>query len=121
MQRTASRFCSRQKRPGYTEILRKMGMGRFLQTAVSVVLFALLMLVPVATANQERQKPGKKEKSVRKDVMNFDGGVFFETDGSLSESRAFAFPGAPPRRTFSTDSNVSMTSMERITSADGRL
>jgi len=70
-----------------------MGMGRFLQTAVSVVLFALLMLVPVATANQERQKPGKKEKSVRKDVMNFDGGVFFETDGSLSEITCFRVSG----------------------------
>ena len=70
-----------------------MGMGRFLQTAVSAVLFALLMLVPDATANQERQKPGKKEKPVRKDVMNFDGGVFFETDGSLSEITCFRVSG----------------------------
>ncbi len=70
-----------------------MGMGRFLQTAVSAVLFALLMLVPAATANQERQKPRKKEKSIRKDVMNFDGGIFFETDGSLSDITCFRVSG----------------------------
>src|SRR6266478_3289821 len=77
MQRTASRFCSRQKRPGYTEILRKMGMGRFLQTAVSAVLFALLMLVPDATANQERQKPGKKDPAVEIHHVFPDGLFFF--------------------------------------------
>jgi len=54
-------FLLKQKRPAYTEILRRMGMGRFSQTAASAVLFTLLMLVPDATANQERQKPGKKE------------------------------------------------------------
>src|SRR6266852_5934007 len=93
MQRTASRFCSRQKRPGYTEILRKMGMGRFLQTAVSAVLFALLMLVPAATVNQAQQKSKKKEKPVRKDVLNFDGGILFETDGSLSDITCFRVSG----------------------------
>lgn len=68
-------------------------MGRFLLTAVSAVLSALLMLVPAATANHEQQKPGKKEKSVRKDVMNFDGGIFFETDGSLSDITCFRVSG----------------------------
>ena len=68
-------------------------MGRFLQTAVSAVLFALLMLVPVATANLNQQKPGKKEKPVRKDVLNFDGGIYFETDGSLSEITCFRVSG----------------------------
>ena len=68
-------------------------MGRFLQTAVSAVLFALLMLAPVATANPKQQKPGKKEKSVRKDVLNFDGGIYFETDGSLSEITCFRVSG----------------------------
>ena len=68
-------------------------MGRFLQTAVSAVLFALLMLVPVATANLNQQKPGKKEKPVRKDVLNFDGGIYFETDGSLSEITCFRVAG----------------------------
>src|SRR6266849_169227 len=93
IQRTALRFFSKQKRREYTEILRKMRMGRFLQIAVSAFLFALLMLVPAATANQEWQKPRKKEKSIRKDVMNFDGGIFFETDGSLSEITCFRVSG----------------------------
>ena len=68
-------------------------MGRFLLTAASTVLFALLMLAPAATANHEQQKPRKKEKSVRKDVMNFDGGIFFETDGSLSDITCFRVSG----------------------------
>lgn len=68
-------------------------MGRFLLTAAFAVLSALLMLVPAATANHEQQKSGKKEKSVRKDVMSFDGGVFFETDGSLSDITCFRVSG----------------------------
>jgi len=68
-------------------------MGRSLQTAAFAVLSALLMLVPAATANHGQQKSGKKEKSVRKDVMNFDGGIFFETDGSLSDITCFRVSG----------------------------
>jgi hypothetical protein len=70
-----------------------MGMGRFFETVVSAVLFALLMLVPVAAANHGQQKPTKKEKPVRKDVLNFDGGILFETDGSLSEITCFRVSG----------------------------
>ena len=70
-----------------------MEMGRFLQTAVSAVLFALLMLVPNATANHDQQKTKKKEKPVRKDVLNFDGGILFETDGSLSDITCFRVSG----------------------------
>src|SRR5207245_11118228 len=77
IQRTASRCCSRQKRREYTETLRKMGMGRFLQTAVSAVLFALLMLVPDATAQQVRLNPGKKAKHIRKPVMHVHRCVYF--------------------------------------------
>jgi len=68
-------------------------MGRFLQTAVSAVLFALLMLVPAAAANHGQQKTKKKQKPVRKDVLNFDGGILFETDGSLSEITCFRVSG----------------------------
>ena len=68
-------------------------MGRFLLTAVFAVLFALLMMVPAATANHGQQKSAKREKSVRKDVTNFDGGIFFETDGSLSEITCFRVSG----------------------------
>jgi hypothetical protein len=69
-------------------------MGCFLQTTISAVLSALLMLVPAGAANHGQQKLGKKkEKSVRKDVMSFDGGVFFETDGSLSDITCFRVSG----------------------------
>jgi hypothetical protein len=70
-----------------------MGMGRFLLTAASAVVSVLLMLVPAAAANHGQQKSGKKEKSVRKDVMSFDGGIFFETDGSLSDITCFRVSG----------------------------
>src|SRR6476660_8522365 len=70
-----------------------MGMGRFFETAVSAVLFALLMLVPAATADHGQQKPKKKEKPIRKDVLNFDGGILFETEGSLSEITCFRVSG----------------------------
>jgi hypothetical protein len=70
-----------------------MGMGRFLHRVFSVVLAALLLVVSAATASQEQQKSKKKEKPVRKDVLNFDGGIFFETDGSLSEITCFRVSG----------------------------
>src|SRR6266849_3267572 len=93
IQRTASHFCSRQKRREYTEFLGKMEMGRLLNRFFSSALAALLFLASAATANPEQQKPGKKEKPVRKDVLNFDGGIFFETDGSLSEITCFRVSG----------------------------
>jgi len=70
-----------------------MGMGRFLYRFLSGVLAALLFLAAAATATQEQQKYKKKEKPVRKDVMNFDGGILFETDGSLSEITCFRLSG----------------------------
>src|SRR6267378_8553508 len=93
IQRRASHFCSRQKRRGYTEFLGKMEMGRFLNILFSSILAALLFLASATTATPEQQKPGKKEKPARKDVMNFDGGIFFETDGSLSEITCFRVSG----------------------------
>jgi hypothetical protein len=70
-----------------------MEMGRFLNRLFSSALAALFFLASAATANPEQQKPGKKEKPVRKDVLNFDGGIFFETDGSLSEITCFRVSG----------------------------
>jgi len=51
--------------------------------------------------------------------MNFDDGIFLRQTAACPKSRAFAFPGAPPRRIFSTDSSVSMTGMERIPARTG--
>src|SRR5258708_32906928 len=85
IQRTASHFCSRQKRREYTELLGKMEMGRGLNRFFSSALAALLFLASAANANPKQQKPGQKEQPVREDVRHFDSGIFFETDGTLSE------------------------------------
>ena len=39
------------------------------------------------------QKPGDKPKRIPKTIWNFDGGVFLETDGSLSENTCFRLAG----------------------------
>ncbi len=68
-------------------------MGRFFPRIFSFVLTALLLLVPASSASQEQQKQKKKEKPARKEVLNFDGGIFFETEGSLSELTCFRVDG----------------------------
>jgi hypothetical protein len=68
-----------------------MEMGRFLYRFLSGVLAVLVFIAPAAAANQEKQN--KKQKHVRKDVMNFDGGILFETDGSLSDITCFRLSG----------------------------
>jgi hypothetical protein len=39
------------------------------------------------------QKPGDKPKHIPRTIWNFDGGVFLETDGSLSENTCFRLAG----------------------------
>jgi len=68
-------------------------MRRLFPRIFPAVFAALLLLVPGSNANQEQQKSKKKEKPVRKDVLNFDGGIVFETDGSLSELTCFRVSG----------------------------
>src|SRR5580700_3049387 len=68
-----------------------MGMGRLFSRILCVVLAAGLLLIPVSNAGQEQQK--RKKKPVRNDVLNFDGGIVFETDGSLSEQTCFRVTG----------------------------
>jgi hypothetical protein len=70
-----------------------MEMGRFFPRLFSAAVAALLLLVPTTHASQQQQKPKKKEKSVRKDVQTFDGGVLLETDGGLSELTCFKITG----------------------------
>jgi hypothetical protein len=55
-----------------------------------VVAVALLCSYPLQLA---AQKPGDKPKRVPKTIWNFDGGVFLETDGSLSENTCFRLAG----------------------------
>jgi hypothetical protein len=68
-------------------------MDRFFPRLFTAAVAALLLLVPVSRASQAPQKPKKKEKSVRKDVLNFDGGIIFETEGGLSELTCFQLSG----------------------------
>jgi hypothetical protein len=51
------------------------------------------LLIPVSRATQEQQKPKKKEKAVHKDVLSFDGGILFATEGGLSELTCFQLTG----------------------------
>ena len=70
-----------------------MGTGRFFPRLFSSVVAVLLLLVPASRPSQEQRKPKKKEKSVRKEILNFDGGILFETDGSLSDLTCFRLAG----------------------------
>jgi hypothetical protein len=74
-----------------------MAMGRFLQRTIPAILVVLLL--PVFTAAQKSQESKKKEKPIRREVLNFDGGILFETDGGVSEFTCFRLAGrvtAPP-------------------------
>lgn len=68
-----------------------MGMRRFFPRVICAVLATGLLLVPGSNAGQEQQR--RKKKPVRNDVLNFDGGIVFETDGSLSEQTCFRVTG----------------------------
>jgi len=68
-------------------------MSRFFLRFFSAVVAALLLLVPVFYASQAQQRPKNKEKPVRKEVLNFDGGILFQTDGGLSELTCFQLTG----------------------------
>jgi hypothetical protein len=68
-------------------------MGRFFPRLLFALVAALPLLGPASRANQGLQNPKKKEKPVRKDVLNFDGGILFETDGALSELTCFRLRG----------------------------
>src|ERR1700686_2987625 len=55
-------------------------------------LIAVLLLCGQALL-WAQQKPGDKPKRIPKTIWNFDGGVFLETDGSLSENTCFRLAG----------------------------
>ena len=54
-----------------------------------VAALCLLMLAPGAAASQHKQNQPKHEKN----IWNYDGGVFFETDGSLPNGVCFRVYG----------------------------
>src|SRR3989475_9196167 len=70
-----------------------MRMSRSFLRFFSAVVAALLLLVPASRASQAQQKPKNKEKPVKKQVLNFDGGIVFATEGGLSELTCFQLTG----------------------------
>jgi hypothetical protein len=70
-----------------------MEMHRFFPRLFFALVAVLLLLVPASRANLGHQKPKKKERSGHKDILNFDGGILFETDGALSELTCFRLRG----------------------------
>jgi hypothetical protein len=70
-----------------------MRMNRFFLRSFSTVVVALLLLIPASPASQAQHEPKKNEKPVKKQVLNFDGGIVFATEGSLSELTCFQLTG----------------------------
>jgi hypothetical protein len=68
-------------------------MGRLFSRLLSATFAWLLLLIPSLHASQQQQKPNKREKAVKRVVMNFDGGIFFATEGGLSELTCFRLDG----------------------------
>src|SRR5260370_21655981 len=70
-----------------------MRMRRFFSRSFCAVLTAALLFVPVSRASQAQQKPKKKEKPAKKEVLNFNGGIVFATEGELSQVTCFRLEG----------------------------
>ncbi len=68
-------------------------MSRFFLRFFLTVVSALLLFVPASRVSQAQQKPKTKEKRVKKQVLNFDGGIVFATEGGLSELTCFQLTG----------------------------
>jgi len=52
-----------------------------------------MLFAPALRVSRAQQPPKKKEKPVRREVQNFDGGILFATDGGLSELTCFQLTG----------------------------
>ncbi len=68
-------------------------MSRFFLRFFLTVVSALLLFVPASRVSQAQQKPKTKEKRIKKQALNFDGGIFFATEGGLSEQTCFRLDG----------------------------
>jgi hypothetical protein len=80
-----------------------MEMGRFLAGFGFAIVAVLLSLAPASRAAQQQQKQSKKGKVVKKDVLNFDGGILFATEGGLSELTCFQLTGRATAERFFDD------------------
>ena len=63
------------------------------QTPRAILIAALLLCGQPSALASAGQKPGDKPKHIPKTIWNFDGGVFLETDGSLSVNTCFRLAG----------------------------
>jgi len=68
-------------------------MGRFYPRFLSATFAFLLLVIPSSAAGQQQHKPDKKEKPLKKQVLNFDGGILFATEGGFSELTCFRLDG----------------------------
>lgn len=59
---------------------------------IALTLALFLWMVPVASAQQANPKTHEKHEKA-KNVWSYDGGVFFETDGSLPNGTCFRITG----------------------------
>jgi len=78
-------------------------MSHFFPRFFSAVTVVLLVLVPASRASPAQQKPKNKEKPIKKQVLNFDGGILFQTDGGLSELTCFQLTGRATAPSFFDD------------------
>jgi len=78
-------------------------MGHFFPRLLSATFASLLLLIPASRESQEQQKLKQKEKPVRKEVMSFDGGIHFGTEGGLSELTCFQLKGRATATPFFDD------------------
>ena len=70
------------------------------QTPRAILIAALLLCGRPLTLALAGQKPGDKPKRIPKTIWNFDGGVFLETDGSLSDNTCFRLAGHMADKSF---------------------
>jgi hypothetical protein len=70
-----------------------MGMRRYFPRLFFAAITVLPILVHASRAAPVQQKSKGKEKPVRKEILNFDGGILFETEGGLSELTCFQLMG----------------------------
>src|SRR5713226_6193627 len=70
-----------------------MRMSRFFPRFFSGVAVVSLLLVPTSRNSKAQKKSNTKYKPAKKQALNFDGGILFQTDGGLSELTCFQLTG----------------------------
>src|SRR5258708_3126367 len=80
-----------------------MRMRRFFPRLFSAVTVMLLVMVPASRASPTQQKSKNKERPIKKQVWNFDGGILFQTEGGLSELTCFQLTGRATAPAFFDD------------------